>query len=123
MTSVQEPSNADVLQFEQPELVTVPVDVQGPVRVQDVPSVTLGIGTDTLDTTGKQLLAPDPRRRCATIYAFDQNIVISHSQAGLVSGATWPKNVALVLTTQESVWAKSATSTTEVSLIIEGWVQ
>ena len=119
---LQEPSNADVEQYEVTQL-TVPVRVEGPVRTAELPSVTQGIGSDQLDTTGKLLLSADPRRKCATLLPLDQNIVLSHSQAGLANGATWPKLVPLVLTTADAVWAKSATSTTEISLIIEGWAE
>lgn len=117
----QQPSGADVEQYEEPELSTVPVDVQGPVRTQDLPSVTQGIGQVSLDTTGSRILAPDMRRKMATILSLDENMVLSHSQAGLVNGATWLQNVPLVLGTADEVWAKSSTGTTELSIIIEGW--
>jgi hypothetical protein len=123
--SEQDPSNAEVEQYELPSLPVVPVTVDGPVRTVELPSVTQGIGLVHLNTTGQLLLAADPRRKRATILPLDTGIVLSHSQAGLVNGAKWLVNVPLVLDTADAVWAKCAETVqlteTDVSVIIEGW--
>lgn len=123
MTTDQEPSNAEVQQYEQPGPIVVPVTIEGPVRTQELPSVIQGIGAEHLDTAGKRILANDPRRKAATVISLDQDLILSHSQAGLVSGAPWPKLVPLIFTTRDAVWASSATATTRISIIIEGWAQ
>jgi hypothetical protein len=121
--SEQTPSPAEVQQYEEPSMATVPVRVDGPVRVAELPSVTQGIGSVVLDTTGSQVLAADPRRKRATLLTNDQEMHISHSQAGLVNGATWPVDVPLILDTSDALWARAAADTTQVTVIIEGWAE
>jgi len=110
VTTYQEPSNADVEQFEMPELSTVPVDVQGPVRVQILPSGGGGqVESQSLTTTPVKILSQDPLRRHAIILSTDYDIYVGATQAQvLAQTVAWPAGLPLPWTSASEVWAYSA---------------
>lgn len=111
-----------LLQDERPSLATVPVRVTTPVQVREMPSRNAAGRTALVSNTAAvRLLTPDPRRKRATLYAFDQEIAFGPTQASATS--RWPKQVPLYLDTRDEVWVISATSTTDVTIITEAWAQ
>lgn len=108
-------------QDEVPSLATVPVRVTTPVQVRELPSKDAAARTANVGTTAARLLTKDPRRKRATLYAFDQEIAFGPTQASAV--ARWPKQTPLYLDTRDEVWVASATSTTDVTIITEAWAQ
>jgi|SRR5688572_8735583 len=102
---------------------TVKVAVDGPVQVHQVPSVSSGSRSWLLDTAGKRIVGKDPRRRTASLMSIDQNFYYGTSQQEVDSttAALWPKLVPLVVSHQEEIWVRSATTTTTLSLVNEQW--
>jgi len=109
---------------ELPIKYTVPVAVDGPVQVHQVPSVSAGARSWNLTATEAQKVGSrDPRRRVARIVSIDQNFYYGSSQneASGSTGAQWPKLVPLEITHSEEIWVRSATSTTVISVVNEQW--
>ena len=119
----------EVLQDATPDRVVVPVTVETPVDVRELPRIGGGAWTDTLDTAGKRVLTNDPKRAVVTIVSLDQAIYYGHDQgnvsaaAGTPNGALWPANTPLVLTHTEEVFLSSSTSTSRVTIIVERWAR
>lgn len=110
-----------LLQDERPSVSTVPVLVTTPVQVREMPSRNAAARTANVGTVAVRLLTPDPRRKRATLLAFDQEIWFGPTQASAT--ARWPKLTPLYLDTRDEVWVASATSTTDVTVITEAWAQ
>lgn len=122
MTTIQEPSAAQVEQFETPELVTVPVEVAGPVHVKELPTQAGGWTAVALTTAAVKLLARDPRRKVTVLWSDTENIVLAGKQSGATTGGfTWLVNVPLTITAADEVWVASATGTTTVHVYSEVW--
>lgn len=120
----------EVMQDVSPDVPTVPVRIDEPVRTHELPRISGGAWTDQVDTSGKRLLAADPKRSCATILALDQDVYIGMDQASVSaasmanpSGAQWPANVPLVIQHCDEVWVSSQASTTAVSVLVERWAR
>jgi hypothetical protein len=120
-----EPSDGELLQeeYEKPEAVRVCID--GPTQTRELPAKFAGMSTLKGVTSGPavQLLYKDFRRKSATINALSANIILgsSQAQASANSGATWPANVPLVVTSYEEVWVCAVSTTTDISVILESW--
>jgi hypothetical protein len=116
-----------VLQDESPDRVVVPVTLDEPVNVRELPAISAGMTRKTLDTSGERILAADPKRKSATIVSLDQALYLGmdagnvNAAMGSPNGARWPVSTPLVLTTCDEVWASSVTSTTTLTIIIEKW--
>lgn len=117
----------EVLQDE-PEtwrIKAVVTNVEGPVQVQLLPSVSAGSRSwnGVTATEAQRVGNADPRRRSCTVMALDQNIYVGTTKTEAESGygALWPKLVPLVLTHQEEIYVRSATGTTAVSVVNENW--
>ena len=120
-----EPTNDELLQEEYPKPDAVSVCVDGPVQTRELPAKFAGMSTLKGVTSGPavQILYKDYRRKSATINALNANIILgsSQAQAAANSGATWPANVPLVITSYEEVWVSAVSTTTDISVIIESW--
>lgn len=120
-----EPTTADVVQEEDPAgLARVPVTVEGPVRVVDLPAKAGGLFTvaGVGQAVGVRILSEDPRRKHATVLATDQNVRYGASQAAAENGgALWPANIPLVWSAKSELWATAVTSTTAISVVVEQW--
>lgn len=109
-----------------PYMPSVPVAVDGPVQVHQVPSVSSGVRnfTGVTATEAVRVANADPRRRSLTIISVGQNMYVGNDKVNVEGGthaALWPANVPLVITHSDWVWVKSATSTTVVSVLSENW--
>lgn len=106
-------------------LPTVRVDVDGPVQVHLVPSVTGGSRSyaDVASTGAQRVANADPRRRSVTLMSIDEDFYVGTSQQEAESGygALWPKLVPLPLTHQEEVYVRAAQNTSTISVLVENW--
>ncbi len=117
----------EVLQ-EEPEswrIKAIVTNVEGPVQVQLLPSVSGGSRSwsGVPATEAQRVANADPRRRSCTVMSLDQNIYVGNTKTEAESGygVLWPKLVPLVLTHAEAVYVRSATATTAVSVVVENW--
>lgn len=118
-----------VMQDVTPDRVVVPVVVETPVDVRELPRVGGGAWRETIDTAGKRLLSGDPRRAVVQIISKDQAFYYGTEQGhvdarvGTPTGAEWPALTPLVVTHCSEVWVSSVTSTTQVSIVPETWAR
>lgn len=119
----------EVLQ-EEPEswrIKAIVTNVEGPVQVQLLPSVSAGSRSwNGVPIDQAQRVAnADPRRRSCTVMSIDQNIYVGSTKTEAESGygVLWPKLVPLVLTHSEAVYVRSAHESdgTTVSVVVENW--
>lgn len=119
---VEYASNEDVMQDETLSLTTVPVSVEGPVQVRELPALAGGWGTVAATTSSSRLLSADPRRKTAVIWSDTTNIYLASSQSGARAGGfTWLANVPLVISACDEVWVAAVTGTTTVHVYSEVW--
>lgn len=131
MTPEESEELSEVLQeHDRPELLlaAVPVRHDGPIQTRELPS-RLGISKSRSvpDTETWKALSADPRRKSATLIAASQPFYVAQDK-DLVSGgqcAQWPSSVALVITHQEAVYVRCATTSnsTIVSVLSEQWTE
>lgn len=103
---------------------SVPVNIDGPVQIHQVPSVVAGCRSYTaIGTTAKRIANSDPRRRSITLMSIDENFYVGANQQESESGygALWPKLVPLVLTHMDPVYVRATQNTTTVSVVVENW--
>ncbi|WP_298561393.1 hypothetical protein [Streptomyces luteogriseus] len=108
----------------------VEVTVCGPLETRELPALGYpGYKTDQDVGTAVavKLLSMEPRRKQAVIIAQDQDVWISHSQAGAQSGAAGamriPAVLPYVITHAHEVWVCAVTGTTDVSVESVYWSQ
>jgi hypothetical protein len=117
-----EPDLRDVLQVEAP-LAAMPVRIEGPVRVQELPARdrtarTISVG----DTAFVQLLTADPYRKVATVQAFDQDVYLSYAPETQVGDPTVQRvaeGTLITITARTYVGVASVTGTAIVALAQE----
>lgn len=106
-------------------LTPIPVVIEGPARVVELPSV--GLVLDQIDvdnTTAQKVWGKDPRRKRLTLIASGGAIRLAASQAACKpgSGAILPTGVPLTISAANEVWVMASTgAATTVSYIIEQW--
>lgn len=96
----------------------VPVRVDGPVTVQELPAMRAAPFSTALATTFQKILGRDPKRRRVVLLG-DANWI--YSSTGQGGGITWPSNVALVLENGDAVYAKLPTGTGNLQTVPEYW--
>ena len=110
-TPIEDPPNPeldDVQQREVPSLACVPVRIEGPVRVLNLPNRFGGLSSDVLmasDATNARpirILDADQRRAVATLIGSDAWYMMRQSTG---TRAPIPANVPVVVTHAEAVWA------------------
>jgi len=104
--------------------VVLPVEVIGPVRIQDLPVHIPETKSVTLPAdTAEQLLSGDPRRSRAIIISTDTDFYVGTSRGQVANGAAavWPAFYPLFWHGRGAVWVRnaSATSPTRISAISE----
>lgn len=127
--SSADPTGSEIQQSEIPEILAVPVRVEGPVRVQLLPAV-VGASSykNITDTNAHRILRADSRRKRAIILSVDQPIYVAESDGQIVtasgSGAfLLPERIPHEITHREDVWVGLANPTgqTVVSVLHELW--
>lgn len=107
------------------QIRAIVTNVEGPVQVQLLPSVSAGSRSwNGVPATEAQRVAnADPRRRSCTVMSIGENIYVGSTkqEAEAGYGVLWPENVPLILTHQDAVYVRAATATTTVSVVVENW--
>jgi len=124
---VTAPSNDDIVQDETLAMVTVPVSIDAPVRVIQLPSH--GGGEIFLTVAPASTGAPikvlnyDPMRRRASLLAYDNDVYVATSQPGCTASqaAPWSKTVPLEWTSPNELWMIGVTNAAKVSVVSERW--
>jgi hypothetical protein len=121
------PPKDDVMQVEViPESEAVPVQVEGPVRVQVLPRKGGSTRTRTISTTPVRLLSADHRRAMATLISIGTNVLFAlgkEQAADPTTMALWPQNVPYVVTADTEVWVAAVVGPTQVSITTELWAE
>jgi hypothetical protein len=98
--------------------LTVPVRVEGEVRVSPDPARVVSFRTyNALTTESVKVLPDDVRRDTATIMAIDNDVLL-----GVNSGdatATWPVGVPLVIRATGEVWVRAIGGASLVTVVVE----
>jgi hypothetical protein len=123
------PDIDDVLQEEAvPVAMTpIPVTVQGPTRVVELPGINLIMDqrdVDNVVNNQQRIFGKDPKRKSLTLIASGGAIRVATTSAMCVpgAGAIIPVGVPLRITADTEVWvAASSGSATTVSYIAEQW--
>lgn len=100
------------------------VNVDGPVQVHELPSVSAGARSYSAVTATDPVRVgnKDPRRRVMRIVSIEENFVYGNTQSQAGStGVVWPKLVPLEVTHGDEVWVRAAANTATVSVIVENW--
>lgn len=100
----------------------IPVEVVAPVQVQEAPSISGGMFTRSIDTTGRRLLPTEPRRKTATIMPLSADVRFGTTQAEAASagaGVVWPGNVPYVYGASSELWVAAVTGTVSVGVAVE----
>lgn len=123
------PDMHEVVQDEQLDhnmvMTTVPVRIDGPVQVQDVPAVGGVLRGITLTTTPEMISGRDPRRQllrldvAAAAYIGFTKIDVDPTQSP--TGFPVRANSSITIRTQDAIWAAAATGTVSAGLQIERW--
>lgn len=120
----QGPDFDEVRGFEEPFINTVPVSIDEPVHVRQLPAVdTQIVGRTVTATTAMKLIQPNEFRGRATLLA-DAAIYLGRtkSEADAALGKI-PADTPIQLRAPVEFWAKSVTGTAMVTLILEQWVR
>jgi hypothetical protein len=97
-------------------LPAVPVVVNGPVSVLQLPRRKGPILKNTLTTAGQHVLGPDPRR-CRAVLICDVDWQYQHQIQG--AGVPWYSKVPLVIEHGDAVYASVPTGTGTLTVICE----
>lgn len=100
------PGLDDLLQ-EVPEMVTVPVRVEGFVQAHELPSRRVQCATDAIPALSWTPLLPEtPKRKLTTLLSTDKPFYVSTTSAG--AGMLWPANMPLYWRNTAKVYVMSA---------------
>lgn len=121
-----QPDTGDLLQEEQvPGLTAIPVVVEGPTRVVELPAQDLVLGqVDVDNTTPVRIFGRDPRRKRLQLVASGGSVRIATSQKQAVpgNGAVWPVGVPYMVNAMTEVWVIAVSgSPVTVSYSAEQW--
>lgn len=103
----------------------VPVEVVGPIQVQQLPSELGGAFAYTTTPQPQQILGADRFRSKVTIISVDNAFLVSTSRNinGTQTAALWPPNVPLVITHQSAITVAQATTAANLSILTEQWTR
>jgi hypothetical protein len=118
---VEPPPAPDLDDVQQVEPVTpaVPVKIEGPVRVQQVPNRSGPAFTHAMTTQPSQVLGEDMRRARAQLWA-DEGWLYRRRTGGPVTVAA---NAIIDITHCDEVWASVSTETGTLNIITEYFAQ
>jgi len=126
MTELQ-PDTDELLQEEEQAapLTPIPVVVQGPTRVVELPGVNLVLNQIDVDNvTAQRLFGEDPRRKRLRLVSSGGAIRVATSQKQCVPGSGYisPTGVPLDITARNEVWVMASSgAATTVSYAAEQW--
>ena len=119
-----EPDAEEILQTEgdyaEP---VVKVCVEGPARVQLLPTKSAGVRGVTVGATAKRLMTADPHRARATVITDDVAVWIGGSQQEVEGGQPGkiPVSMKVEFGATDELWAMSTAADTLVTVIQERW--
>jgi hypothetical protein len=120
-----DPSASEIQQSEIPDYQAVKVQVEGPVRVQEMPAVMVATNKYSPDNTAAvKILQANPRRFRAVITVRTQVVYLGASQgeASSTKGAFIPAPFSIVLRNNQEMWAiGGSASASEIGVIEEYW--
>ena len=127
------PDTADVLDQAEPDPIAiraVPVEVQGPVRVEQ-PGARTGAPFTvqaSVESGGVavKVLNRDERRESATIVPLTADIYFGLSAGDVVNtpgAAVWPAGVPMVWRGTDELWAVGVTAATTITVVPELWAR
>jgi len=124
--SETEPTVHEVEASEVPDAVSVPVQVQGPIRVQPLPATSWSAHHFELSATQATKIAQaDPRRSRAIITVATQAAWIGPSQQQAANGLGYRQGAAATSTLElrhnNEIWAIADTAGALLSIIEEYW--
>jgi hypothetical protein len=131
MTDWKDPEVEELNQSESPSPLVVnpvPVDVQGPVKVQQMPAQTGSTRNySVVDTDATKITKNDPRRSRLRIWTQTQPVYVGYTQAEALGtqAAILPTGLILEIGNLNEVWVRSATAgqTAVVSALNDQWTQ
>ena len=119
-----EPDTDEVLQVEEVDVPAVKVTVEGPARVQLLPTKSAGIrGITVPDTGARRLMTADPHRARAVVITDAVAVLIGGSQQEVDGGQPGkiPAGMRVEFGATDELWARSVTGETTVTVIQERW--
>lgn len=123
-------TNAEIVQDQTPNEITVPVRVEGIPVVQPLPGRGGGQVWSEVLTDGaaaRLILNDDPRRRKAQLISSDYKFYVgaSQQQATAGNGGPWPINVPLVWESTNELWALAAEAghDSTLAVVAERWAE
>lgn len=124
MTDLQ-PDVTEILQEEAPDSGIIPVDIQGPIRTQNLPRKLAASRTVTFgDVTPKRLLRANPMRASANLVSFTSDMLVAFNRAAKEDPSTmarWPMNTPLLVTAATDVYVAPVTAPMTISVVAEYW--
>lgn len=125
-----DPTVDEILQDEAPALLSVPVRVEGVVRVQPLPAQGGAVKAVILaaDALSIKVAKADPRRKAVRLIAVGQPVIFGYDQATADSsaGGVLPVGVVLSIDNRDAeLWVRAGTPATASTLTIinDQWTQ
>lgn len=125
-----EPTAEEITQVETVPLSAIPVTVEGPVRVQNLPRKSAAGRTMLIGTTAVRVLHADPHRAKAVlmgISATPATILIGFTRFAFgtdtTAVVTWPTGQPFTIEAVTEVWVASDGTSTGLTMYRENWAQ
>ena len=118
VTDPPEPTLEEIEQRDVPGYPAVDVCVYGPVQVHRLPAKSSAVVTMDLTTTPVRVFGYDPKR-ARMIVCADAAWRYLKSPLGL--GALFPANVPVTFENADQFYARSASGTAVLSIVVENW--
>jgi hypothetical protein len=117
---VEDPPDPDLPDLQQRDLPmpTVPVEVEGKVRVLHLPNRGSAVEAFPMDTTQRRVLGADPKRARVVLVS---SVAWNYARTKTGQTAPIPANVPITLTHTDEVYAAVPTSTGTLAVISEYW--
>lgn len=121
MTGMQDPPTPSVAELNQDEEIlipSVPVTIGEIVNVRNVPNKRGVVTIEHVTTTAVKVLDASTKRAVATLVCAS-DILLHNSGTG--TGAYWPADTPLTITSTSELWASVSTSEADITVYIESW--
>lgn len=101
----------------------VPVQVDGPVIVQTLPSRVAVLRTLPVDTSAQIIVGRDLRRSTLVLVTHDQPLWVALTQSAATArqGLMIPIDIRWEIATTEALWVRTESGTSAVGVQVEQW--